>query len=385
MSRPTKPLRLRFRKDTQKHEIVGPHPLTGKPLRIQTGCVDKAAAKDFLDQFLAGVDASNGIPKRHDPTLRDLLDAYERARLSATASRDECDKDKDKVRPSRIASKGTFKQNLNHLRRHLGGVKPWQVSDKTLERYRDLRRVDTYSIPGTKIVKNGVADSTIRRELSDLSQALKWAKRQTEKDWFMGKQYHNDFRYPVEGKPGRRHKWLKKKEVRKIAAAAEPHCRLFIRLAVTTAARHSAILELEWSQVDLETGEIDFGDAVGNKDRPATTVSGKTLKLLKEAYLIRCTDRVIEYAGKPIVSIDTAFENSVVRAGFTAGEYSNGRKKPAFSIHVLKHTSITWMVHKGMSYEEISQMTCTTPEMIQKHYGHHDPKITKKAQKATDF
>lgn len=367
MSRPQKVLRLRFRKDTQKYEVVGPHPVTGKSLRIQTGCVDEDKARDFLDQFKAGLDASNGIPKRHDPTLRDLLDAYERSK-------------KDKV-----TSKGTLLQNLNHLRRHLGGVKPWQVSDTMLVRYRDLRRQDTYTIPGTKVTKTGVADSTIRRELGDLSQALKWAKRETEKDWFMGKQYHDDFRYPVKSKTVRRHKWLSKEQARKIADVAEPHCQLFIELALASAARHSAILELEWSMVDLETGEVDFGEAIGNKDRPATKVSARVLALLKQANEMRCTDNVIEFGGKAITSIDTAFENAVIRAGFTAGTYSNGRKKPAYSVHILKHSSITWMVHARMSYDDIAQITCTSKEVIQKHYGHHDPKITEEAQEATDF
>ncbi|MEG3619497.1 tyrosine-type recombinase/integrase [Magnetovibrio sp. PR-2] len=367
MSRPPKPLRLRYRKDTQKYEMVGPHPISGEDLREQTGTGDLEKAQDYLAQYLAGVDASNGIPKRHDPTLRDLLDAYQR------------------TKEEKVSSKGTLVQNLNHLRRHLGGVKPWQVSDQTLERYLKLRQEDTYTIPNTKITKTGAADSTVRRELSTLSQALKWAKREREKDWFMGRGYHDDFRYPVKSKTTRRHKWLKKKKMRTIAKAAEPHCLLFIKLAIASAARHTAILELTWDMVDLETGEIDFGEAIGNKDRPATKVSKKVLKLLREAYEIRCTDHVIEYGGKPLKSIDTAFNKAVIRAGFVSGTYSNGQKKAKYTVHVLKHTSITWMVHKGMSYERIAQLTCTSPQVIQKHYGHHDPSLTKDAQKATDF
>jgi len=365
MSRPQKPLRIRLRKDNQNYEVVGYHPLTGKRVRIQTGSSDELKAKAFLAQFLAGIDASNGIPKMHDPLLTDLLDAYQR--------------DKE----NNVTSKGTLRQNLNHLRRHLGGVKPWQVSDKTLERYRDLRREDEYTIQNTQITKKGVADSTIRRELSSLSQALKWAKRQTEDNWFVQKGYHDDFRYPVPNTTTRRHAWLTKKQAKLIAEHAMPHCQLFMMLALASAARHKAILELKWDMVDLEHGEIDFGPAVGNKDRPVTKVSKKLLKRLKEAHETACTDHVIEYGGKSISSIDTAYERAVIRAGFVAGHNSKGEPKPKYSVHVLKHTSITWMVQAQISYEEIAQITNTSKDVIQKHYGHHDPKLSAKAQKAT--
>lgn len=365
MSRPQKPLRLRHRKDTQTYEIVGPHPRTGKQLRVQTGERDTESAKVYLDRFLSGIDASSHSPVNYDPSLTDLLEAFWQA------TREQ------------VASPGTRLQNINHFKRHIGGVRPWQISSKTLERYRDLRRTDQWSRPYTNEVKVGVADSTIRREVADLRKAINWAA-DNDMAWFMGKGKPS-FEHPVKADENANPQWLTKKDVRKIVSQAAYHCQVFIEIAVKTAARNGAILELTWDQVDLEKGYIDFGESVGKKRRPKQAMSETLISVLKKAKSLKCTDYVIENNGEPIKSIDTAFESAVIRAGFTDGVYKNGEPRPKYTIHMLKHTAITWMLEDGMAHEEVAKFTNTTVDMIIKVYGHNDLKIAHKAHGATDF
>lgn len=365
MSRPMKPLRLRLRKDTQTFEIVGPHPRTGKRLRVQTGERDAELAKIFFDRFMDGVASVSNSPISEDPTLSELLDAFWEATKKA------------------VASPATRLQNINHFKRHIGGVRPRQISSKTLERYRDLRRSDQWSRPYTKEVKIGVADSTIRREVADLRKAINWAA-DNDMAWFAGGGKPS-FKHPVKADINATPECLTKEETRKIFVNAEYHCQLFITIAVKTGARNGAILGLKWDQVNFKTGIIDFGESVGKKRRPKQEMSQSLIKVLKKAKSLSCSDHVIEKNGAPIKSIDTAFERAVIRAGFTNGTYRNGKPRPKYTIHMLKHTAITWMLEGGMSYEEVAKFTNTTVEMILDVYGHIDPVIAKKAHDATDF
>src|SRR5690606_2332597 len=50
------------------------------------------------------------------------------------------------------------------------------------------------------------------------------------------------------------------------ACACTPHLRLFVILAITTAARTEAILQLEWKKVDFEAGTSDFREEAGVVD-----------------------------------------------------------------------------------------------------------------------
>jgi integrase len=43
--------------------------------------------------------------------------------------------------------------------------------------------------------------------------------------------------------------------------------------------------------------------------------------------------------------------------------------------HVLKHTSITWLVQAGHQFEWIAKLSSTSRDVIEKVYGHHSPQF----------
>ena len=74
--------------------------------------------------------------------------------------------------------------------------------------------------------------------------------------------------------PPPREVWLTKADVSRLMDAAQmPHIRLYVVLAVTTAARMEALLTLTWDRVDLDAGIIDLRDRgdvgfLGKRSRP---------------------------------------------------------------------------------------------------------------------
>ena len=87
------------------------------------------------------------------------------------------------------------------------------------------------------------------------------------------------------------------------------------------------------------------------------------------------TDHVIEWNGKPLKSIKTAFKKTAQRAGV-----------PWCSPHVLKHTAITWLAQKGWGIEEISEFTETSFETVKRVYRHGRPEnLVKQAEDLGSF
>ena len=87
------------------------------------------------------------------------------------------------------------------------------------------------------------------------------------------------------------------------------------------------------------------------------------------------TDHVIEWNGKPLKSIKTAFRKTAQRAGV-----------PWCSPHVLKHTAITWLAKQGWGIEEISEFTETSFETVKRVYRHGRPEnLVKQAEDLTQL
>lgn len=138
---------------------------------------------------------------------------------------------------------------------------------------------------------------------------------------------------------------------------------LFIRLGLATGARHEAILSLTWDRVDLETGYIDFnvpGRVVTKKRRPHAPTDDRTLRLLKSACRVREGEYVIMHRGGPLKSVKRAFAEACERA-----------ELDGVTPHTMKHTYITWLLRAGVSVWDVSNLTATSAETVQKVYGHH--------------
>jgi integrase len=86
-----------------------------------------------------------------------------------------------------------------------------------------------------------------------------------------------------------------------IAACEVPHLRLFVTLALATAGRASAVLELTWDRIDFERGQIQLKkhEVVTTlkrrrKGRPTVPMTDRARAALIEAYNARESIHVIQ-------------------------------------------------------------------------------------------
>lgn len=311
----------------------------GKPRTISTGETDRAAAEVWMTREIARFE---NPPPPAEPTIAEIMDGYLADRKGHVEALDR------------------LEHAAKPIKRHIGTLRPDMLTKRM---YWERRAADGVS-PGT-ILREGV---TLRSALETAANA-KWIARPVPY-------------IQLPPKPDSRHRWLTREEAKRLlAACTTPHLRLFVMLGIYGGARKGAILELEWSQVNMDQCTVDFrkpGRRITKKRRTVVRMPAPLVVAMQEAWLVRTSDgRVLEYGGKPIASIRTAFESAVERAGLSE---EDGKVTP----HALRHTCATWQVMAGVELEEVARFLGDTKDMVQRVYGHHSPEYLKRAAKALE-
>lgn len=240
-----------------------------------------------------------------------------------------CEEKKDAV------SAKDFKFRWQKLGPRFGNLRPEQITRALCKVHIAFRR------------KAGASDNTILREMGNLKSALRWDNKNTPAI----------FEMPPAGPP--RDRALTKAEYKRLLSCANrPHMRLFIILALNTAARSGAILELTWDRVDFEKGMIALSTGEDKrKGRALVRMNDPLEAALHEAYKIRgISGYVIEYGGSQVSSIKKGFKSVVDKA-----------KLEDVSPHILRHTAAVWLAEAGKPMSEIARML-----------GHKDSRITER-------
>lgn len=211
-------------------------------------------------------------------------------------------------------------------------LRPDQITRDVCRDYADRRR------------RAGVSDGTIIKDLGVLKAAIRWA----------GKAQGATFEFPHAPPP--RERYITRDEHQRLVDACDlPHIRLFVILAWATAGRHSAILELEWSQIDFHREQIRLAKGSGRrKGRATVPMTQQAKEALQAACEVRTCESVVEYGGHAIKSVKKAFEAACVKAGLAD-----------VTPHVLRHSAAVAMVEDGVRLEVVGQFL-----------GHTDPKVT---------
>ena len=223
----------------------------------------------------------------------------------------------------------------------------------------------------TRRRRTNVSNATIRQELAYLQAALNFAVLTEIID-----------KAPKLSKPPpprARDYWLTHDEVARLIESTDaPHIKLFIVLSIATAARPKHLLELTWDRVDLRGRVIELDNPDKDrtqKGRARVPINETALEHLTIARAISETSHVIEYDGKPILS---------VRSGITAAARRAGL--PRVTQYVLRHTAGTWMARKGVPLAEIAEfMGHTSIETTRRHYAKHHPDHLMKAAGALEI
>lgn len=159
-------------------------------------------------------------------------------------------------------------------------------------------------------------------------------------------------------------------ELRRLYANASPHLQTFIRWMLGTAARPEAILTLTDKQVSWEDMTIKLnpeGRVQNKKRRPVirlpVALAGETF----EGFLI-------QYKGKPLANIKTAWKRARERAGLDE----------ACKPYSLRHTASKWMRKHGVAMDEVGQQIGHREKgnAVTAIYTADDPAYLHKASKA---
>lgn len=235
-----------------------------------------------------------------------------------------------------LEEKGTERANWawKHLEPAFAHLTPGQIDRARCRDYAAARR------------RAGVGDGTIHTEMTFLRAALRWQDRNTPADVLL----------PSKPPPMDRH-LTRAQYAALLTAATVPHIRLFIILALATAGRSAAILDLTWDRVDFTKGVIRLG--LGDKrrkGRATVPMTDQAREALLEAAKSRTSEFVIEYGGGQVAR---------VRKGFAAA--ANAAGVPWCTPHVLRHTAAVWMAEARVPMTEIAR-----------YLGHSDSRITER-------
>jgi integrase len=195
-------------------------------------------------------------------------------------------------------------------------------------------------------------DGTIWTELGHLRTALKWAQKERLIS------YAPAIERPP--KPAPKDRYFTRQQFGALLDAAQmPHIRLFLILAIGTAARERALLDLTWDRVDFERGMIQLADPSSTqpmKGRAIVPMTQSARAALSEAKNGARSKHVIEWAGQPVRKVRRGINAAADRAGL-------GTASP----HLFRHTAAVWMAEAGRPMQEIAQ-----------YLGHSDSRITER-------
>ncbi len=211
------------------------------------------------------------------------------------------------------------------------------------------------------------AKGTVRRELTCLRAAINHAVSMNRVLPIA------KLSIPKGGKP--KDRWLTRTEMARLLRAAGRECRskftlrLFILIAFYTGARRNAIMELEWSQIDFETGTIDFnkpGQEETNKRRAKIPIPKKLLPHLQRQYRFSKDKNLFLFHQRHapynrVQSIVKGFRTACKRAGLQD-----------VTPHTLRHTRVSLLVQSGEKISDVAAFMNMSFPTLERVYAHHN-------------
>lgn len=214
---------------------------------------------------------------------------------------------------------------------------------------------------------------TVRREMNTLNAAVKYALA-TRKITFAP-----IVTLPVKGVA--KDRWLTEEEVQLLLLASAQHVQRFIKIAIYTGRRKTAITRLKWTPsldsgwVNLETGVIHFlgkAEAETRKRKGVVKIPNTLHEEMKTWE--QDGSHVISFNGAPVSRIDKAFRAAVKRAGLAD-----------VTPHTLKHTALTWAFMRGMTLEDATAYFATSRETLESVYRSYSPDALRTAASIMDW
>lgn len=273
------------------------------------------------------------------------------------------------VRPN-VVGIATVDQSWANLKPHFAALTVPQIDQDAIDGYTAKRATGRIGKPSKPI--------TVRRELLYLMAALNFCAKAPRR--MFPKAMIEAVELPKAGDP--RDRWLKMDEVQRLLDAARRMRRgdrlsrgeRFLWIALETAARKQAILDLTWDRVDFDTGVIEFevpGRRRTKKRRATVAISSSLRPVLERAYKERTGDLVMDSKA----AVWSTIQHAAIKAGFSEQTVNRGEKPKGTGIspHVLRHTAATHMARRGVPLWKIANILGNTLAVVEKVYAKWQP------------
>ncbi|MFY7925557.1 MAG: tyrosine-type recombinase/integrase [Aquidulcibacter sp.] len=272
--------------------------------------------------------------------------------------------------PRMVAAPAAIDSCWKNLKVHFADLMLGDVTD-AVEDYAQKRQAGR--------IGRTAKPSTVRKELAALRACFGWhADPKRGKTRLLDAKDIPLIALPEEGEP--RDRWLRHDEIQRLldaAARLRRGSRLsrgerFLWLALETAARKQAILDLTWDRVDFETNTIrlDVPGRRKTKKRRATVPISKALRpVLERAFEERISDLVLDNKG----AVWSTVQLIAIEAGF-GGERpkvlrSEKPKATGISPHVLRHSAATHMARRGVPLFAIAKILGNSVGLVERVYA----------------
>lgn len=169
-------------------------------------------------------------------------------------------------------------------------------------------------------------------------------------------------------KPDPRDRWLTPEEAKALRRAAmkTPHLYRFVILGLKTGSRSGALLNLQWSWIDLKHGLMRRrapGETESQKRTPPVRLGKSLVRLMR---LWKRKDgkikHVIHYDGLSVTKLRRSWATACKQAGIEGA-----------SPHTLRHTKATWMMQQRIDPWEAAGSLGMSVRMLETVYGKHSP------------
>ena len=300
--------------------------------RFTTRTDDRGRADQALARYIAEQGRPVGPRTGDEMTIGEVLDQYGAGHART------------------VRSPATIGFSIKALRPYFGPARVASLNRATCEAYARHR---------------GRSDATVRRELAHLNAAINWCKREGT--------LVADVQLTLPPSPPARDRWLTRDEVAALIRACRrrsPHLARFILVAIYTGTRSEAVRGLQFMP-NTQGGWIDTargvmyrrpqGAAETRKRTPPVPVPARLLAHLRRWERLGAR-WVVEFDGKPVGSLKTAWRTAVREAGI---EHCTP--------HDLRRTCATWLMQNGADRWEAAGFLGMTMAMLESVYAHHSP------------
>ena len=207
--------------------------------------------------------------------------------------------------------------------------------------------------------RDGLKPPTIRRYLATLSSLFTFAERS---GWVNQNPLARfDKRSLPEAQP--RTRFLSREEYRRLIAAAEPHLKPIVEMAVETGLRSEELLGLKWEQIDLDRREIRLVETKSKQPR-VVPLSDRAVAVFVATSRIGDSPFVFTNprTGNRYKTVKRAFQTACRRSGIED-----------FRFHDLRHTFASWAVQKGADLYRLSRILGHSTLQMTTRYAHLAP------------